>query len=440
MLTSVDRELERGVERFRRPPPPRSLFDIGSGPPPEPAPHRDRHGPHPDGSDDNHFHPHEYKKDGSSLIPQDMRPPWDADAVPRALRGESVLRTVTMDDEPIRVLTVPSFDYLGERGAVQNAYGLKEVYRAIAGIDTALLLLLPVGLLASGWVGAALTNRVLKRVHRMTQAAGRISANDLTARLPVTGDDEFSELAETFNGMLGRLNGAFEEQKRVLERLRRFTADASHELKTPLTIIKGETSLALSRAEGVAATRDALCEIDAAANTMSALVQDLLLLARSDGGQMGRNRIEMLVQEVLADAIRQTPKHQERNIVVDIAPEELSIVGNEGELARLFRNLLDNAVRYTRPRATITLTARAVAGRVRILVADTGIGIAPEHLPHLGERFYRVDESRTRPTGGTGLGLSICKSIAEAHGGTLTFASEVGKGTLVTVTLPLPAA
>ena len=170
---------------------------------------------------------------------------------------------------------------------------------------------------------------------------------------------------------------------------------------------------------------------------MSRLVRDLLLLARSDAGQLGRNRIELFVREVLERAVAGIRvAHPDRDIRLDIADESLTLVGNEEELVRLFTNVLDNAVRYTPSSGSIRVAAFAAPGnQIHIRVADTGIGIAPEHLPHLGERFYRVDPARTRSDGGTGLGLSICRGIVEAHGGMLTIASVPGEGTSVTVLL-----
>ncbi len=460
MMESVDQELDRDVRMFLRPPPfhrghdypgpPISGEDAhGRGGRPGPGPITsgnhfggDHFGPGggpggPHGPDsDNPYRPRHFGPDGRPEMPEQKLAAWDSPALARALRGETVRTTVMVDGEPVRVLSSPGFDFLRRRGAVQAAYPLKDVYRALAGIDSALLLLLPVGLLSAGWMGSALTGRVLKRVHRMTQAAGRIGAADLSRRLPVTGNDEFSEMAGTFNGLLGRLDLAFQEQKRLLQLQQRFTADASHELKTPLTILKGRAGLALSRASTDEKSRAAFQEIDHAADMMVKLVQDLLLLARSDEGEMGRDSIDLLIEELLSSALKQSLQEGMAPIMLDVKPEGLCVVGNEGKIVRLFRNLLDNAVRYTPAEGSVVVTARGKDQKVVVTVKDTGSGIAAEHLPHLGERFHRVDASRTRPTGGTGLGLSICRSIVEAHHGTLTFESALGVGTTVTVTLP----
>lgn len=206
-----------------------------------------------------------------------------------------------------------------------------------------------------------------------------------------------------------------------------------------MTIIKGHTSLTLSGADGdnaAAPYRQSLQEIDRAADSMSHLVQDLLLLARSDGGQLGRNPIKLLLREILERAISAASVHSGAKAMLTIEDERLCVSGNETELIRLFANLVENAIRYTPETGSVYVSARRQQAHILVTIRDTGIGIAPEHLPRLGERFYRVDTSRTRPTGGTGLGLSICKGIAQAHGGTLTFASVVGSGTTVEVRLP----
>ena len=227
--------------------------------------------------------------------------------------------------------------------------------------------------------------------------------------------------------MLERLEVAFEQQ-------RRFTADASHELKTPLTRIKGIASMTLLAPENPQRLLAALQDIDRAADTMSQLVQDLLLLARGDAGHLGEGQRSLSVHALLEQAqerIRQ-PGTDQATISLDITPPELSVMGNESELLRVLVNLLENALRHTPPEGTVQIAAHPGV----ITITDTGGGISPEHLTRLGERFYRVDSARTRQGGGTGLGLAICKSIIQAHGGTLTFESEVGKGTTVTVSLP----
>lgn len=436
IMASVDRELEgRGQAALdflsHRHPGPFYGPPHGGEPPRDGGPPRDE-GPR----DTNLYRPRGFDLAGGSLDPhRPTKPLWDAAAFAHAKAGTPSYITVKVNGEVVRVFSRPFPAQGPPQGVIQAAYPLEDVQRALRGLDRALLLLLPVALLGAGLGGAFLTDHVLRRVRRLTQAAGGIGARDLSERLPVTGRDEFSELAETFNGLLGRLETAFGRQQRLIEQQRRFTADASHELKTPLTIIQGNASLALSGRPAPDEYRQAMGEIETAAETMSRLVRDLILLAQSDAGRLGQGRIELLLREVLERAISHVPR-PDALVCLTLGDEALSVPGNEEELVRLFTNLLTNAARHTPPGGRITLAARQGSGQIVVTVADTGDGIAPEHLPHLGERFYRVDSARARQDGGTGLGLSIARGIAEAHGGTITFASILGEGTTVTVTLP----
>lgn len=382
--------------------------------------------------------PRHFDITGKAMGPRQMLSKVSFDAVLHTGRSDS--RRVLVKGEPHQVLSIPLRDRGQVYGVGQIAYPLAEIDLAVASLDTALLTLMPVGLLCAAGGGIFLTNRVLSRVRRTTQAAETIIMGKGTeafgARLPVSGNDEFSELATTFNGLLGRLESAFNQQARVLEQQRRFTADASHELKTPLTVIKGTASMALG--SGAAFTeaqyRTALTQINQASTTMAKLVQDLLVLARSDSEQLGRNRIDLLIGEIIERALQTVP-HHEHTVVLDLPDPSLMVHGNEGELTRLVTNVLDNAVRYTPPGGTVTISAQNEGSQMELRVADTGVGIAPEHLAHLGERFYRVDAARNRADGGTGLGLSICQSIATAHGGTMEIDSTPGVGSTVVVRL-----
>jgi signal transduction histidine kinase len=169
---------------------------------------------------------------------------------------------------------------------------------------------------------------------------------------------------------------------------------------------------------------------------MSVLVQDMLLLARADAGRLGRKRSRISVIGLLESVIARVSHRPSAPIRLRNGREGLTVEASEEELKRLIMNLLDNAQRYTPEDGEITVSARRDGERLLITISDTGIGIAPEHLPHLGERFYRAEASRARSEGGTGLGFAICRSIAEAHGGTLTIESTKNVGTTVTVTLP----
>ena len=358
--------------------------------------------------------------------------PWDPQTFPQSVQGQPLYSTRTLNGELVRIYSVPLRRDGRIIGVAQIAKPLSEEYAEVRRVTRTLLTLIPLALLIAGGGGAFLTSRALRPVRQLTQAAGQIGAGDLSERLPVTGQDEMAELARTFNGMLGRLEEAFVRLTQAYEQQQRFTADASHELRTPLTTIKANTSLALL-APRTETDRRALEAIDKAADRTIRLVQDLLLLARADAGEMRLSRASLRVSDLLAEAAEMAPGLA---ITVEVSDPALAVSGDADALGRLMGNLIANAARHTPPGGHITLRGFAEDGEVHLQVADTGEGIPPEHLAHLGERFYRVDAARSGAQGGTGLGLAICRSIAEAHGGVMTVESTVGTGTTVTVGLP----
>ena len=310
---------------------------------------------------------------------------------------------------------------------IQRSESLEQVHAEIKRLTRTLFTLTPIALLLAGAGGMFLTGRALAPVRQITQAAARIEVDDLSERLPARGKDEFAKLAQTFNGMLGRLEAAFDRQKR-------FVADASHELKTPLTVIKANSSLALADPDLTPDYRETLVEIDRAADRTGRIVQDLLLLARTDHGQLPLQETERPLEQLFIEAIQEASRLHPKGarLLVEVGKE--SIWGDAHLLHRVLLNLLDNALRHTPTEGEVRVSARPNG----FVVTDTGEGIAPEHLAHLGERFYRVDSARARTGGGTGLGLAISRSIVAAHGGTIQVESEPGKGTTVTVTLARP--
>jgi heavy metal sensor kinase len=373
------------------------------------------------------------------VIPRDPRrgptgarwsEPWDRRSYVRSLAGRTVYSTVREGGWPVRVLSMP----IERRGQVdrvlQLAYPLDAVQREIDGLTSTLLALVPFGLLAAGLGGAFLTGRALQPVREIAGTAARLGASNLSERLPVAGRDEFSELASSFNAMLARLEEAFERQ-------RRFTADASHELRTPLSIIQANTGLALAHPWPEERYREFLAAIDTAAGRQSRTVEELLFLARADAGKLARDVGPVCLLEVLEEAAEAVSRPDRPGIRLESLDPALLVPGSGSELTRLFTNLLENAVRHTPLEGRVTVSARVEALSVTVTVTDTGEGIAPEHLPHLGERFYRVDAARTAVTGGTGLGLAICRSITEAHGGRMSIESQVGEGTAVRIWLLL---
>ncbi len=364
-------------------------------------------------------------------------PPWDIAAYDKTVTDGADVNSVINNPtgKNFRILTrlvrLPG----GSQSVVQCSFPLAEMERATHSLDLTLLAIIPLVLVLAGGGGAFLTAKALSPVRQITRAAENISAQDLSMRLPVAADDEFADLSRTFNAMLSRLEGSFQQQ-------RRFTSDASHELKSPLTVIKANTGLALRTDREPEEYVKRLQAIDKAANHMRILVDDLLILARSDEAKLAAETEHISVAELLIEATELVKQPGTAPIFLPEADEAIEladtfVIGTRYELMRVFKNLLENAVRHTEPGGKVCIHAECSEGTVQVSVVDTGEGISAEHLMHLGERFYRVDSSRVRTRGGSGLGLAICKSIVEAHRGNIQFESQPGIGTKVTVSLPL---
>lgn len=365
------------------------------------------------------------------------RKEWDRETLSQALAGTEHYSFVRDEEGPLRVLTKPVVRNSKQVGVVQLAVSFAEAEVMLNSLTLMLLLLVPCALVLAGVGGYFLTRHTLGPIRQIVDAAEALNPDDLSQRLPVVGADEFAHLATTMNGMLNRIEGAFTRLKESVERERRFTADASHELRTPLTAIKANTSLALKGERTPEQYREALMAVNQASDSMTRLVQDLLLLARSDSGQLALDPQDVDPRVLFEDAVALLqPSKTQAPVSIQVEEGTGTIHGDRQHLQRLVANLLENALRYTPADGHITLTARRQDGAVVLSVADTGEGIAPEDLAHLGERFFRADPSRARQHGGAGLGLAICRSIVEAHHGTMTIDSAPGEGTRVTVTLP----
>lgn len=363
--------------------------------------------------------------------------PWDVSALQAALAGRESLSIVDSPGSPMRVMSLPLKDGHRIIGAAQIGAPLSSVYRDIAGLTRTLFLILPPALFVAGLAGVFLTDRALRPVKALTLAATGIRPDQLAQRLPVSGADEFDELAATFNRALDRVEVAFQERERMMDHLRRFTGDASHELRTPLTTIKANTGVALEDDTPSQEHIHALRQIDRAANRMTNLVEDLLLLARSDAGQLTETRKAVRLRYTLEEAAALLPDAAYgADIDLNGCSASHYIMGDADQLIRLFRNLLENARRYTPVDGSITVVSTNEENMVSIRIGDSGAGIAPEHLVHLGERFYRADTGRNRKHGGAGLGIAICRSIVLQHNGDLSIESTVGVGTTVTIHIP----
>ena len=352
-------------------------------------------------------------------------------------RGEMAFTEVKLDRKRFRVLTFPISGPDSSKLFIFTAYPVEELYNLTRTLKWLFLLLLPIALGATFIGGLTLTRKVLRPVREINEAASEVDSDDLSRRLPVSGNDEFSELAGTFNGMFDRLQTSFGDLEDSVEQQKRFVADASHELRTPLTVIRGSASWALQDGRSAAEIREALVDTNTAATRMDRLIGNLLMLARSDAKKMNVDKAELLVSDLLQESARQgVDKLDLHRIEIDVLPPRLTVLVDREKMLQVLGNLVDNAVRHTPSTGVVRLIARSNEGLVEIKVSDTGSGISEEHLPNLFDRFYRVDDARSAEVGGTGLGLAICKELVQAHSGTISVNSRVGVGTTFSVTLP----
>jgi two-component system OmpR family sensor kinase len=360
--------------------------------------------------------------------------PISSKVIENASKGLPTYETLEgLGKYPVRILTAPIIESGRIVNMVQVGMSLKNMHETRRSFLIITLVILPVALLLAGGGGWLLARRALKPVDNMTEAADRISAEALSDRLEETGaGDELDHLAKTLNSMLGRLDAAFSQ-------IRRFSADASHELQTPLTILKGELEVALrsqrTPEEYQGILNSALEEIDRIAH----LVEGLLLLSRADAGVLRMDRkpvdLSQVVKEIhdkakiLADA---------RGVILQLDHvEPVSILGDDERLRRLLLNLVENGIKYTPAGGQVTLSLKKEQNGALIEIADTGIGIPFDEQEQIFQPFYRANEARAQGEGGVGLGLSIAGSIAEAHQGRIEVESTPGQRTVFTVFLPI---
>ncbi len=381
----------------------------------------------------------------ASLDGEVLRNPFDSSdtVLPRsesalaAVRsGRDAYETVRVNGERVRLYSSPLVVDGQVAGVVQVGRSLGFADRALSQLrllaGLGLLIALSLAVLGVSLMAGA-TLRPLDRLIRTAESIG--SSRDLSRRVePPGSDDEVGRLAVTFNRMLSRLQSSDAQLREALESQRRFVADASHELRTPLTAIRGNAGMLRQVAEMSPEDRaEAIEEIHREAERMSRLVGDLLALARADAGrELKWEPVDLtrLVREVAAQAARLADGRE----VATETPAPVEVTGDPDALRQLALILLDNAVKYTPPGGRITVRIETSGGDARLTVADTGIGIAPEHLPRIFERFYRADPARTE--GGTGLGLAIAHWVAEQHGGCIEVESAPGRGSTFTVSLP----
>lgn len=285
--------------------------------------------------------------------------------------------------------------------------------------------------LGGGWW---LAGRAIRPIDQISATASLISAGNLSERINVAeADNELGRLAGVLNSTFARLEAAFAQQKQ-------FTADASHELRTPLAVLITEAQTTLARQRNADEYRDTVEKCLAAAQEMRRLVESLLELARFDAGHetIKHEVFDLsLVARECVDLVR--PLAAERGVRIHSELSPVEYMGEREPLAHVISNLLANAIYYNKPDGEVRISTKSLPGAIILTISDTGIGIAPEHLPRVFDRFYRADPARSNAEGHAGLGLAISKAIVEVHGGRIDITSQLGVGSTFTVQLPAPA-
>ena len=345
--------------------------------------------------------------------------------------GEFATITDPGSQDPVRVYTSRVVVDNQVVGILQVALNLKNVRRTLDLLLITLLIGAPLIVIVAGSGGYFLAARALDPIDKITRTARHISAEDLSARLnlPET-DDEVGRLVATFDSMLARLDDAFRRE-------RQFTADASHELRTPLSAMQTILGSTLARRRAPAEYEQALIDLSQEAERMRTLTEGLLHFARDEAtrqpAKFERVNLSILLKDVV-DSLHPLAEDKGLKLIDHVPDDDLTLMGDSDGLIRLFVNLLDNAIKYTE-QGFITISAKPQDDKLlAVTIRDTGVGMAAEHLPHIFDRFYRVDESRSSKDG-IGLGLAIVRDVARAHGGKIAVESEVGKGTTFIVQL-----
>jgi len=393
-----------------------------------------------------------YLKNGeelTSISARNVNVTLDSALVQKALNGEALYATIkTAENRELRFYIVP-FRQEGpaslpgmqgmppggpsiESAAIAVGRSTTDIDESLAGLIRTLAIAGPLTLVLAGAGGIFLAQRALKPVDQITRTAHEIEESDLSRRIPVQSKDELGRLAATLNQMIERLEKAFKRQQR-------FTSDASHELRTPLAVIQAESTLALNKERTANEYKQSLEIVSNESMLMAKVVDQLLTLARADSGKEQLSFEEIDLSELLAGVAA----HAEilcRDKGLEFYSDRMETIlvsGDRAKLRELFLNLLDNAIRYSPDGGKISLTLRRAEEMAVISIADTGIGISEEDIPHIFERFYRVDKARSRVENGVGLGLAICKYIAEIHGGRIEVISRLGEGSTFSVWLPI---
>ena len=366
--------------------------------------------------------------------------PLSDEAFTRVSAGNAAIETVdNVFPFPIRVVSMGVKDRLGHRYILQTAMSLEPVNTTLENVVLRFLLVWPVLLVIISFMGYLFMKRSFAPVKEIVAATRSITAEDLSRRIvTVESDDEIGELVETLNDMISRLEQSF-------TRISQFSDDVSHELKTPLTVIKGELEVALRGERSIGDYRETLVSLQEEVDKLTDIIEDLFLLSRIDVRKKKYRLREISLDQVVLEAYEETSHFaSDREVSLTLGSMDSAAVNGEpGLLKRVFINLIHNAVKYTPKGGTvvIALSSPSSSGKggknsVEFVIRDNGIGIPKRHLPFIYDRFYRVDQSRSARTGGKGLGLTLVKKIVDLHGGSIDVESVKGQGTVFFLNFP----
>lgn len=361
--------------------------------------------------------------------------PGESDASVVIISANDPGADIQIEDAPSAGTRVRSYPIVREGfqvGTLQIRQSDEEIAETLSSLLLVLGIAYPMTLLVAVLGGMFLASRALSPVDKITSMARRVTADDLGQRLDLDlPDDEVGRLAKTFDEMIERLDDSFRRQ-------RQFTADASHELRTPLTVMKGQVEVALQRERPQDEYRDVLSAVNEEVDRLIRLASSLLTLARADAGEIPLELESIHVHDLVIGAVESlTPLADKKGIEIGAeSGEDITVQVDEDLMLHLLLNLIDNAIKYTPSGGRVSVGWEMAGDVVELWVKDTGVGIAQEHIPHIMDRFYRVDNARNRSEGGVGLGLAISRWIVEAHGGSLRVESVLGEGSTFTIAIP----
>ena len=328
-----------------------------------------------------------------------------------------------------RTIVIAKFGFLN--GYLQVVRDATIEYDFLEALLTILTIASIIGGIGAIFVGYIITKKSLQPIKKITETARQISGTDLEKRLEVNGpDDELSDLAHTFNSMLERLEKAFKRQEQ-------FVSDASHELRTPISVIKGYINLLDRWGKNEKEIREEAIEaIKNETENMNNLIENLLFLARGDLDEVEVIKNEFELDDVMEELARETEMIAGNKQVKSDITKNVMFTGDKKLIKQLIRIFIDNSLKYTSQDGVIGLHLNQREEKIVIIIEDNGCGISREEIPHIFKRFYRVDKSRSSSSGGTGLGLSIAKTIIDIHNGKIEVDSEINKGTKITIFFP----